>query len=71
MSAPLAVAAQGGEGRWRWRIDPRSYDTTAVVRATGAAAIADLGVDNLQPPGPPRPGRWRVATDPATAPALG
>ena len=48
MSAPLAVAAQGGDGRWRWPIDPRVYDTTPVVRAAEAVAIAGLGAGNLR-----------------------
>ena len=48
MSAPLAAAAGGGDGRWRWPIDPGSYDTTPAVRAAEAAAIAGLGVDNLR-----------------------
>ena|SRR5215467_3294848 len=48
MSAPLAVAAGGGDGRWRWPIDPGSYDTTPAVRAAETAAIAGLGVDNLR-----------------------
>jgi integrase len=48
VSAPLAVAAGGGDGRWRWPIDPGSYDTTPAVRAAEAAAIAGLGVDNLR-----------------------
>ena len=47
MSAPLAVAGSG-DGRWRWPIDPRRYDTTPAVRAAEAAAIADLGVGNLR-----------------------
>lgn len=47
MSAPLAVAAGGGDGRWRWPIDPRRYDATPAVRAVEAAAIAGLGVGNL------------------------
>jgi hypothetical protein len=33
VSAPLAAAAAGGDGRWRWPIDPRSYDTTHRRRA--------------------------------------
>ena len=49
MSAPLAaVLAEGGDGRWRWPIDPGSYDTTPAVRAAEAAAIADLGAGNLR-----------------------
>jgi hypothetical protein len=48
VNAPLAVAAGAGDGRWRWPIDPGSYDTTPAVRAAEAAAIADLGVDNLR-----------------------
>jgi hypothetical protein len=48
VSAPLAVAAEGGDGRWRWPIDPRSYDTTPGVRAAEAAAIAGLGAGNLR-----------------------
>ena len=48
MIAPLAVAAEGGDGRWRWPVDPRSYDTTPAVRAAEAAAIAGLGAGNLR-----------------------
>jgi hypothetical protein len=48
VSAPLAVAAGDGDGRWRWPIDSGSYDTTPAVRAAEAAAIADLGVGNLR-----------------------
>ena len=70
MSAPLAVAAEAGDGRWRWPIDPGRYDTAPAVRAAEAAAIAGLGVEPA-PPGPPRPGRRRVAADPAAAAAAG
>jgi integrase len=48
VSAPLAVEAEAGDGRWRWPIDPRVYDTKPAVRATEAAAIADLGAGNLR-----------------------
>lgn len=48
MTVPLAVPAEGGDGRWRWPVDPRRYDTTPAVRAAEAAAITSLGVDNLR-----------------------
>jgi integrase len=48
VSAPLAVATESGDGCWRCPIDPGSYDTTPAVRAAEAAAIADLGVENLR-----------------------
>ena len=48
MSAPLVTAPAGGDGRWRWPVDPRGCDTTPVVRAAEAAAIAGLGVSNLR-----------------------
>ncbi len=48
MSVPLATAPAGGGERWRWPVDPRGYDTTPVVRAAEAAAIAGLGVSNLR-----------------------
>ena len=52
MSAGLAAAADGHEGRWRWPIDPLRYDTTPAVRGTEAAAIAGLGADRLRRLGP-------------------
>jgi integrase len=49
VSAPLAVLpADGSDGRWRWPIDPGSYDTAPAVRAAEAAAIADLGAVSLR-----------------------
>jgi hypothetical protein len=48
VNASPAAAAEGGDRRWRWPIDPRQYDTTPALRAAEAAAIAELGVDNLR-----------------------
>jgi hypothetical protein len=48
VSAPSAVAARCGDGRWHWPIDPRGYDTTPVVRSAEAAAIAGLGASSLR-----------------------
>jgi len=62
VSAPLAVLpAGGGDGRWRWPIDPGSYDTTPALRAAERAAIADLGAGNLRRLGgcDLAPGRWQ------------
>jgi hypothetical protein len=35
-------------GCWHWPIDPHRYDTTPVVRAAEAAAIVELGTDNVR-----------------------
>jgi hypothetical protein len=58
VSAPLAVAAQRGDGRWHWPIDPRGYDTAPAVRSAEAAAIADLGASSLR-----RLGRYHRAAE--------
>ena len=48
MTAPLAAPAERGDGRWRWPVDPRRYDTAPAVRAAEAAAITGLGAGNLR-----------------------
>jgi len=42
------LAGPGQPGCWHWPIDPHRYDTTPVVRAAEAAAIVELGTDNLR-----------------------
>jgi Phage integrase family len=48
VSAPAAVAARCGDGRWHWPIDPTGYDTAPVVRLAEATAIASLGASSLR-----------------------
>ena len=61
MSTPRAETAGGSDGRWRWPVDPRCYDTTPVLSGTEAAAISGLGADSLRRPGScdPAAGQWR------------